>query len=199
MPAWKPCRLLLHAMGEEQVELQIEKKLSQQRAQIVKRDDILADGRQLHSEFSVHLVHWKRNCSCPDTRDGRNHGLVVIRDAVYRALSPGRFRRRRRSRRTSQGGCRWSAPATCLNTSPSRNGDARRILKTGTANPGPWRTDFVPYMREIMDCSVGRLPDRRMRSDEIRAGQPVRRVALTGSATSWTTATVKDAHGHRLA
>lgn len=29
--------------------------------------------------------------------------------------------------------------------------DAHREIKTGTANPGPWRTDLVPYLREIMD------------------------------------------------
>ena len=34
----------------------------------------------------------------------------------------------------------------------SKWADTHRELKTGTANPGPWRTDMVPYLREIMDC-----------------------------------------------
>ena len=29
--------------------------------------------------------------------------------------------------------------------------DTHREIKTGTANPGPWNTDLVPYLREIMD------------------------------------------------
>lgn len=29
--------------------------------------------------------------------------------------------------------------------------DTHREIKTGTANPGPWHTDLVPYLREIMD------------------------------------------------
>ena len=29
--------------------------------------------------------------------------------------------------------------------------DTHREIKTGTANPGPWSTDTVPYLREIMD------------------------------------------------
>ena len=30
--------------------------------------------------------------------------------------------------------------------------DRHRELKSGTNAPGPWRTDFTPYLREIMDC-----------------------------------------------
>lgn len=30
--------------------------------------------------------------------------------------------------------------------------DKHRILGKGSAQPGPWRTDFVPFLRDIMDC-----------------------------------------------
>jgi phage terminase large subunit GpA-like protein len=30
--------------------------------------------------------------------------------------------------------------------------DRHRELRSGTNAPGPWRTDFTPYLREIMDC-----------------------------------------------
>lgn len=36
--------------------------------------------------------------------------------------------------------------------------DARRILPSDTsAEPGPWRTDRTPYLREIMDCLSGHV------------------------------------------
>lgn len=38
-------------------------------------------------------------------------------------------------------------------TSVSEWADENRLLRSSTsAEPGPWRTDRVPYMREIMDC-----------------------------------------------
>lgn len=144
--------LVAARQAREQVELQIEKeKLSQRRAQIVKRDDILADGRQLHSEFSVHLGALEKELLAtliPGMDETAVY--VVIRDAVYRALAqvasavaavPGEHRK------AAADGLRPQRHLTV-----SQWADARRILKTGTANPGPWRTDFVPYMREIMDC-----------------------------------------------
>ena len=30
--------------------------------------------------------------------------------------------------------------------------DAYRLLPEHSAEPGPWRTDRVPYLKEIMDC-----------------------------------------------
>lgn len=40
--------------------------------------------------------------------------------------------------------------------------DANRVLPSTTAEPGPWRTDRVPYMREIMDCLSVLSPIRRV-------------------------------------
>ncbi len=40
--------------------------------------------------------------------------------------------------------------------------DAHRELKTGTANPGPWRTALVPYLAEIMDSLSAHDPCREI-------------------------------------
>ena len=40
--------------------------------------------------------------------------------------------------------------------------DRHRVLPTANAEPGPWRTDRVPYLREIMDCLSTSSPVERI-------------------------------------
>ena len=40
--------------------------------------------------------------------------------------------------------------------------DQHRLLPTMNAEPGPWRTDRVPYLREIMDCMSTSSPVERV-------------------------------------
>ena len=40
--------------------------------------------------------------------------------------------------------------------------DRHRVLPTANAEPGPWRTDRVPYLREIMDALSTSLPIERV-------------------------------------
>lgn len=40
--------------------------------------------------------------------------------------------------------------------------DKHRVLPTANAEPGPWRTDRVPYLREIMDCLSTSSPIERI-------------------------------------
>ena len=40
--------------------------------------------------------------------------------------------------------------------------DRHRVLPTANAEPGPWRTDRVPYLREIMDCLSTSSPVERV-------------------------------------
>ena len=46
--------------------------------------------------------------------------------------------------------------------SVSRWADAWRVMKTGTNQPGPWRTERTPYLREIMDSLSEHSPVRRV-------------------------------------
>ncbi|WP_294948260.1 terminase gpA endonuclease subunit [Sulfurivirga sp.] len=46
--------------------------------------------------------------------------------------------------------------------SVSQWADAYRVMKTGTNQPGPWRTERTPYLREIMDSLSEHSPVRRV-------------------------------------
>ena len=62
--------------------------------------------------------------------------------------------------------------------------DRYRILsQRASAEPGPWRTDRTPYLREIMDClSPSSLRGTRG-VHERRPDRRPRKLATTGSAT----------------
>ncbi|MBA4225688.1 MAG: terminase [Hyphomonas sp.] len=49
-----------------------------------------------------------------------------------------------------------------LQMSVSSWADAHRFLPSASAEPGPWSTDRVPYMREIMDCLSTGSPFERV-------------------------------------
>ncbi len=61
----------------------------------------------------------------------------------------------------------WRAASEGLRPDPhitvSQWADKHRMLaRKSSAEPGPWRTDRTPYLREIMDCLSPRHPARRI-------------------------------------
>ena len=61
----------------------------------------------------------------------------------------------------------WRAASEGLRPDPhitvSEWADKHRMLaRKSSAEPGPWRTDRTPYLREIMDCLSPRNPARRI-------------------------------------
>ena len=49
-----------------------------------------------------------------------------------------------------------------LQITVSQWADTHRFLPSASAEPGPWSTDRVPYMREIMDCLSTSSPFERV-------------------------------------
>lgn len=60
--------------------------------------------------------------------------------------------------------------------------DRYRVLPTANAEPGPWRTDRVPYLREIMDC--------------LSVSSPVEQVVLMKGAQTGGTEAAMNAMGY---
>lgn len=62
----------------------------------------------------------------------------------------------------------WAGRAMATSVKPrelltvSAWADQNRVIETGSASPGPWRTDLTPYLREIMDSLSEHSPVRRV-------------------------------------
>lgn len=138
--------------AREQVELQIEKeRYNQRRDQVARVDEITADGLILRDALLSQLDALEDDLKKTlKPGDDETHAHAVVREAVYQML--------RKVALTIGSGAAAHRKSVADGLRPQRRmsvsqwADAKRILKTGTANPGPWRTDFVPYMRKIMDC-----------------------------------------------
>lgn len=77
--------------------------------------------------------------------------------------------RERAARTELADGARLFARAVCRGVAPKQSlavsswADAHRVLDSrASAEPGPWHTDRVPYLREIMDCLSERSPVERV-------------------------------------
>lgn len=150
-------------LAREQVGLQIErKKLDQRKAEIAKVGDLLADGhalRQLMLErFDALENELTREDRITSTDEWQIHATLT--ETIFRTLNAAA------DHLSLYGGSHQHAAARGLrprrHLTVSEWADAKRVLKTGTANPGPWRTSFVPYLREIQDCLSAHSPVQRI-------------------------------------
>lgn len=149
-------------LAREQVGLQIErKKLDRRKAEIAKLADILADGQALRLLLLDRFDALEQELTREGEIDGDEWQIhATLTEAVFRTLHQAA------DALANYGGSHQQAAAKGLR--PRRHltvtewADAKRVLKTGTANPGPWRTSFVPYLREIQDALSAHSPVTRI-------------------------------------
>lgn len=143
-----------------QVEVALDKaRLDAERAGVVRRARVWEDARALRARVIAALARVAREVAedlSPGDDEHRAHALLT--DAVARALealgaAAGEERHQQAFARAVRPRHRMAVSAWA---------DRHRVLKTGTARPGPWRTDTVPYTREIMDSLSAHDPCREV-------------------------------------
>ena len=96
---------------------------------------------------------------------GRVHELLVDRDSQ----SPTGVRRCQRLRKSIRNAAAAGARPDPLLTVSEWADSYRTLSQRASAEPGPWRTERTPYLREIMDCLSPSSAGRDGRADERRA------------------------------
>jgi len=153
-------------LAREQVGLQIERqKLEKRKMEVVKVSELVADGRAVRLQLLARLDALEGDLSRAFAgQQGRAgsalqdewHTHAVLSEAAHRHLSAAADALATYDsahHKAAAGGLR---PRRHL--SVSEWADSKRVLKTGTANPGPWRTSYVPYLREVMDSLSAHSP-----------------------------------------
>lgn len=149
-------------LEREKVELAIERaKLEARKASVAKIDDVINDGKRLRAYILEGLASLeKKLCNVVAIGDDEWHINAILTDAGHE------FLRKLASDAESIGVAHSKEFARSVkprrHLTVSEWADAKRVLKTGTSNPGPWRTSLVPYLREIMDCLSVHSPVRRV-------------------------------------
>lgn len=146
----------------EKVELDIEKtKLDTRRRSVLKLADMVENGRWLKNRLETRLIDLEAELLETITPgDDEFHIHALLEDALHRFLAAAAAELAdlgESHQKSAAAGLRPRRPLTV-----SEWADAKRVLKTGTANPGPWRTALVPYAKEIMDCLSAHSPVARV-------------------------------------
>ena len=149
-------------LEREKVELAIERsKLEARKAAVVRVADAVGDGLALRRLLAERFAALEAEL-CADLAPGEDEwrAHAILTDAVQRFLHGV-------ADAVAAGGA-GHQKALAAGLRPRRTltvsewADAKRVLKTGTANPGPWHTSLVPYLREIMDGLSAHSPVRRV-------------------------------------
>lgn len=145
-----PATLAAARRSRQTVEAAIERaKLDAARARVVRRVAVVEHARALRAQVLAALDRLAREVLevwTPDDDEWRAH--AVLAEAAARALEGIAATAGAESYQQALG--RAARPRRRL--AVSEWADRHRWLRTGTAQPGEWRTSLVPYTREIMDA-----------------------------------------------
>jgi len=155
-----PATLAAARRSRQAVEAAIERaKLDAARARVVRRVAVVEHARALRAQVLAALDRLAREVLevwTPDDDEWRAH--AVLAEAAARALEGIAAGAGAESYQQALG--RAARPRRRL--AVSEWADRHRVLRTGTAQPGPWRTSLVPYLREIMDALSAHHPCREV-------------------------------------